>query len=769
MEIRPSDEAFLATGTVIHAAQSGTAVDVISDVQKLKAEVVGLENELISRLESGDSRLRLEDVADVDARLEAARYSLADLEATQQFIISKQRERAAQDNHGLTYMVYLVKWASTSSSTATGDSAATTTGSSTTDSLLHVGEKPPPPLGFSGSQVGEYVRELTTMHLTTGATGVLYVLRGWFAGYVEADAETVFKMARNLKFAKESTDRFDRIIIVERERILPPIRRYPNDALKVVHLETQQSVAQAAPEASILREISHVMNLDVFVPELSVANRGSGARVGDSLYMESLELNKALEASAVMGRLPLQINTGNVALTEDGKMSVVGASTKRVEGSLPRRSIDASAMMTGALEAPPSYLPLMEFPTVQRLLVSVSPQLTFYESGLPIQETARIIDKVCYLANKHVAQFATSQYRCATAGPHTMDTGLILVIDTSNAAHAVQLVVDLFKDYLSKDGEIRTFYKPVIAIHSSTEVGTIMNGITAIVGPALRYLRKQVALCRQEGYPVLISYTAADRAERQRCKTVGSFMIDRDPSELFIPLDLERVRYEPESELFRKLRSEAELVFNAHIEGPGPIEPESATQRATAQHLHHDAQRKQYSATRSAAWGTTAPTGTDPPGDAGEDTPFFAVRGMMSLKEIRETYDELLERAEREHQSALEARRMAKAAMGPKKAVVNSALDKDEEEEEEDSTLGGVPWDLFETYYHTFDTLGVPPSSAVEIRNLIEATTEGMLIHPTTRLAMHEERRKMRASNLQSMDLISFEQFCAAMYHILKQ
>ena len=84
-----------------------------------------------------------------------------------------------------------------------------------------------------------------------------------------------------------------------------------------------------------------------------------------------------------------------------------------------------------------------------------------------------------------------------------------------------------------------------------------------------------------------------------------------------------------------------------------------------------------------------------------------------------------------------------------------------------DETLGGVPWDLFETFYHSFDTLGVPASSTADIRNLIEATTDGMAIHPKRKLALQQEQKQRRAQ--QGGDLVSFEQFCAAMYHILKR
>eukprot|EP00658_Telonema_sp_P-2_P068277 TRINITY_DN5721_c0_g1_i4.p1 TRINITY_DN5721_c0_g1~~TRINITY_DN5721_c0_g1_i4.p1 ORF type:complete len:495 (+),score=93.76 TRINITY_DN5721_c0_g1_i4:250-1734(+) len=494
------------------------------------------------------------------------------------------------------------------------------------------------------------------------------------------------------------------------------------------------------------------MNLDVFVPDLSVANRGSGGRTGDAVYHEALELNRALVASVIKGSASLI----PAATTGGGSRgSVEGALLATSPASLTNSNRAVVTQVRGELAAlgvgaETSYVQQPTFPTSQRLLISIAPQLTFYETGLPNKEISRIINKVTTLANKHLVQFTNSQYRCGTAGPHSMDTGLLLVIDTANVPHAVQLVVDLYKDVLVKDGEIKAFYKPIIAIHSSSQVGMIMNGLCTVVGPGLRYIRRLVGLCRQEGFPMLLSYVAADRAERQRCTTVGNFLIDRDPSELFIPTDLEKVRYAPEAELFKQLHTVSTQQFDAHVEGPGPIEPQALTHYATAQDKHHHSQRQQLAAIRR------APT----PDEVSEET-YFSIKGMTSVTEIQEMYAELLERAEKEYKSVLDARRVAEEILGGDKE------DEDGEEGAEDETLGGVPWDLFETFYHSFDTLGVPASSTTDIRNLIEATTDGMAIHPKRRLALQQDQKQKRAQ--QGGDLVSFEQFCAAMYHILKR
>ena len=165
-------------------------------------------------------------------------------------------------------------------------------------------------------------------------------------------------------------------------------------------------------------------------------------------------------------------------------------------------------------------------------------------------------------------------FAAGLVGPHTQD-GLYVVIESGNMAYAMDLLTDLLAELNAID-DIREVYKPIIVLDHSPDVGLIVNGTCGIVGPISRQLRKLATVARQEAIPFLTSYRVADMAGRSGCHSVGVYVIDKDPSELFTHVtQLGKVGAYAGAEAVAALRAradEAQRAVESHVEGPGAIE-----------------------------------------------------------------------------------------------------------------------------------------------------------------------------------------------------
>ncbi|CUG78496.1 Hypothetical protein, putative [Bodo saltans] len=124
---------------------------------------------------------------------------------------------------------------------------------------------------FSAENVSSIVAHANAKNELSGVTGVLYVLRGWFASYLEGSADAIDKLVRRLKV----DPRHQRFRIIQRTTDVPNvIRRFPNNGLLLKRLETPQTVSQQNPEATMLYELSTHLKLESYVPILSAVTRG---------------------------------------------------------------------------------------------------------------------------------------------------------------------------------------------------------------------------------------------------------------------------------------------------------------------------------------------------------------------------------------------------------------------------------------------------------------------------------------------------------------
>lgn len=127
---------------------------------------------------------------------------------------------------------------------------------------------------FSVHEVAKIVAHANAKNELSGITGVLYVLRGWFASFLEGSADGIDRLIRKLK----ADSRHQRFRIVQRTTDVPNVtRRFPNNGLLLRRLETPQTASQQHPEATMLCELSTHLKLQSFVPLLSSVTRGRQA------------------------------------------------------------------------------------------------------------------------------------------------------------------------------------------------------------------------------------------------------------------------------------------------------------------------------------------------------------------------------------------------------------------------------------------------------------------------------------------------------------
>jgi hypothetical protein len=124
---------------------------------------------------------------------------------------------------------------------------------------------------FSVQDVSSLVAHANAKNELSGVTGVLYVLRGWFASYLEGSADAIDKLVRRLKV----DSRHQRFRVIQRTTdVANVVRRFPNNGLLLKRLETPQTVSQQNPEATMLYELSTHLKLENYVPILSAVTRG---------------------------------------------------------------------------------------------------------------------------------------------------------------------------------------------------------------------------------------------------------------------------------------------------------------------------------------------------------------------------------------------------------------------------------------------------------------------------------------------------------------
>lgn len=192
--------------------------------------------------------------------------------------------------------------------------------------------------------------------------------------------------------------------------------------------------------------------------------------------------------------------------------------------------------------------------------------------GLLDKDISRIIEMVVDKARSFLVDRHQRSFSAGLCGPHTQD-GLYVVVESDNLAYTLEVLTDFLAE-LNRDLEIKELYKPIMVVEYSTDVGLIVNGSCTIVGPVMRQLRKLMIVAKQEGHPFLVSYRVADLANRKGCHSVGIFVIDKDPSELFTHVtQLGKDNFKSEVAALEAKVKEAMDAINNHVEGPGEIEP----------------------------------------------------------------------------------------------------------------------------------------------------------------------------------------------------
>ena len=195
------------------------------------------------------------------------------------------------------------------------------------------------------------------------------------------------------------------------------------------------------------------------------------------------------------------------------------------------------------------------FPVAVRVLLTVSPLSVTWADSLSMHVVSMVLEKVTKIS-KQVLERSTPGFEGCVVGPH-QETLLCCarVTDWLDVSRRAML---LFEE-LRRCAIIEEHYCPVLSAHVDVKMGLIMNGLCTVVGPALRFSRNLSILARQEHFGVLLSHHVADRAERAELVSAGSFLIEKEPVETFVPIQMESFRWTSVLDTRRRKKSFSDL------------------------------------------------------------------------------------------------------------------------------------------------------------------------------------------------------------------
>lgn len=461
---------------------STTLEGVEADLAEAQHALVQAQDALIAALER---RVPAAEIALLETNIDLAARFRDDLQGTKEFIVEQERQRMVRDSKPMTAILYISKWAD----------------------------------DFSPSDIPHLVFQSNAKNEVYGITGILYVLRRWFASYVEGDADAVDALIKRLQRDTRHTH-FQ--VLQRRENLDPKQRKYPKSGLIVKHLDAAQDERQANPEATMLLHLTQHMALCDFVPTLG---------------WEMRSINEQLDAVAGAGAAASQ---GVLATSGSGLMSAakIRAQQEAELDALQARVSSANRFVLSVT----SYGPLWDLPSLEQI---------------------ELLERVHDIA-RAVIEAPSKFCRGTVTGAH--NEALLCVLE-GDAGECINRAVKLF-DAIREDSALCFTYCPVVAIHYG-KVDVVMNGVCGIVGPTLRYLRLLSTVAIQEGVPVIASHAAADEAQRQNVASLGFYMFDAIPDETFVPEVTAKLRWRG---MLDDQRARQQHQIATHIEGPGPID-----------------------------------------------------------------------------------------------------------------------------------------------------------------------------------------------------
>jgi hypothetical protein len=349
---------------------------------------------------------------------------------------------------------------------------------------------------LSAARVPAMMLEDTSRNEGRGLTGTTYVFRGWFAQYIEGEESMIDLTMKEIA----NDDRYGKIIVLKRQCNLPAgtPRHFPDKALLIHWMNNPLTPAHHVvfEEATVVHFLCQQMAFLPYVPRSIL----------------SPEEHSALRSSGV-------------AIEE------VTQTLQRVK-------------------------PAGEAPRFEHYIVSISPQSDAFwfkpdciDRVSEIYDLAKLVwerpaaDSALVAMGSTLASSQATLHLGSVIGPHSSER--LLVASGRYAEEAIRRS-KIFFDRLEKEfPETFSAYQPNIAIHSG-EIQAPLNGTITVVGPMLRYLRFLGNVARQEQRPMVISYKVADEALRVGVTSVGHFLYERRPDEIFMPTALASRTWKPE-------------------------------------------------------------------------------------------------------------------------------------------------------------------------------------------------------------------------------
>jgi hypothetical protein len=228
---------------------ANSLVGVAADLHEAELSVAAAQQAVIDAFEGGKGTAEVRPLEEALARAQSKR---SDLQDTYNYIMKKERSRGECAGR-LTSLLYLSQWGPT----------------------------------FHPSDVPRLAFECNSKNELVGVTGALYVLRGWFASYIEGTDAAVERILRKLR----TDPRHVNFVVMRYNRNEPgAVRKFPDNGLKLVYVETPQTAIQPHPEATILCELSVHAKFRNFTPPLDAVTRGRNAE--DASTGEPLQLRR---------------------------------------------------------------------------------------------------------------------------------------------------------------------------------------------------------------------------------------------------------------------------------------------------------------------------------------------------------------------------------------------------------------------------------------------------------------------------------------------
>ena len=212
---------------------ANSLVGVAADLQEAELAGASAQQAVIDAFEAGKGT---SEGAPLEQALSLAQSKRSDLQDTYNYIMKKERNRGESAGK-LTSLLYLSQWGPT----------------------------------FHPSDVPRLSFECNAKNELVGVTGALYVLRGWFASYLEGSDAAIEKILRKLRSDPRHVN-FTVMKYLRNEQ--GALRKFPDNGLKLVYVETPQTAIQPHPEATILCELSVHAKFRNFTPPLDVVTRG---------------------------------------------------------------------------------------------------------------------------------------------------------------------------------------------------------------------------------------------------------------------------------------------------------------------------------------------------------------------------------------------------------------------------------------------------------------------------------------------------------------